>query len=351
MNDSEMYRANINPSTLYTKKILGEDVDVHPMKMNIYELQFLPDNPRVYSCTHGDPEFANKTEDEQQKFIFEKLCEQNSVQKLKKSIREHQGLLENILVRYDKMQVVEGNSRLAVYRLFDKEFPDDGWGEIQCDVVSSLSEEQQAAYLSQIHVIGKKNWTAYERAHYVYRFWDSGWRQKQIADVLTLSPSTVSNDINIIESMRENNDKNQSHFSFYKVMLKQNDIRNALQENDDLKNCLTEKIRNFGKPGIDEEFSAQQLRDQLPAVLKKPKLLQKFINGKSSLEECSHLAEISAVQKKMKSARETLDDITFLDIKALDNGEVYPVRYEVKKLEKGVKKLSNMLEEHARAFK
>ena len=74
------------------------------------------------------------------------------------------------MVRHDTMEVIEGNSRLAAYKkLYDAEEEErDQWEFILCQIVSSLTKEQLAAYLHQLHVKGKTNWTAYEKANFAY---------------------------------------------------------------------------------------------------------------------------------------------------------------------------------------
>ncbi len=99
-------------------KILRETVEVGNDYHNIYELKFLKDNPRVYSCIYNEPGFDNLPEVVQQEKIFEKLQVEPSVKNLVPEIKRHGGLMERILVRLDTMQVIEGNSRLAAYRTY-----------------------------------------------------------------------------------------------------------------------------------------------------------------------------------------------------------------------------------------
>ncbi|MCY4489590.1 MAG: hypothetical protein OXF11_21115 [Deltaproteobacteria bacterium] len=135
--------------------ILGEAVPVASGEVDIYKLKFLRDNPRVYACTHGEPGFEDRTEEEQQELILERLREEPSVRNLVPDVKRHGGLIEPIFVRNDTMEVIEGNSRLAVYRLLDQRNEEGEWGRVQCELVSSLTEDQQAAFLNQVHVKGK----------------------------------------------------------------------------------------------------------------------------------------------------------------------------------------------------
>ena len=85
----------------------------------------MKDNPRVYACTHGEANFDNLMEEEKQDIILEKLLQEPSVKKLIPEVKRHGGLMEPILVRRDTMEVIEGNSRLAVYRQLHQK--NEGW--------------------------------------------------------------------------------------------------------------------------------------------------------------------------------------------------------------------------------
>ncbi len=342
MNDSRFHRASGDNITM---NILGDEIPVTTRKINIYELKFLPENPRVYSCIRETSDFASRTEDEKQAVIFERMSAEPSVKNLKADIKKHNGLLENILVRHDTMEVIEGNSRLAVYRLFNEADRHAGWDMIQCDLVQSLTPVQQASFLSQIHVKGKTEWTAYEKNNFAYTLSeDSGWDIDSIAEALNESKQTVKTRINVIQSMKDNHDDNRSHFSFYDVMVRQSEIKKALKSNNELKTCLFERIRNFGTSENQEEFTAQELRDKLPTILKKPKQLRKFIkNNQSSLDDHYHQAKINNVQDKVKQARKVLE-IERKEIQGLSAGELNAIKLEAKRLTQDVERLLGMID-------
>ena len=45
-------------------KILGETIPMASDYVDINQLKFLKDNPRVYACTHGEANFNNLMEEE-----------------------------------------------------------------------------------------------------------------------------------------------------------------------------------------------------------------------------------------------------------------------------------------------
>lgn len=124
------------------KELLGEDIPLSSDYLEIHNLKFLKDNPRVYACTHGHPDFQNRMPEEQQEIIFKKLLEEPSVKNLIPDVKRHGGLVESILIRKDTMEVIEGNSRLAVYRKLYEDEKEDEWELIPCDIVSTLTDDQ-----------------------------------------------------------------------------------------------------------------------------------------------------------------------------------------------------------------
>ncbi len=127
-------------------KILGRGVDRRSDYLDIHDLKFLADNPRVYACTHGQVNFANKTAGEQQQIIYKELLKESSVKNLIPEIKRHGGLMESILVRWDTMEVIEGNSRLAVYRKLHEIDGKGDWELIPCEIVSKNRDTERSHF-------------------------------------------------------------------------------------------------------------------------------------------------------------------------------------------------------------
>ncbi len=326
-------------------KILKSAIPVSSDYLPIYNLKFLPDNPRVYACTYARPDFEDLTEDEQQKYIFDKLCQEPSVKNLKPDIKLHGGLIENILVRHDTNHVIEGNSRLAVFRLLNDEQPEGEWDYIPCDIVSSLSEREQVAFLHQIHVKGKTTWSAYEKANFAYVRKERGWSVNQIAEQFGESVGTIRTRVKIIETLKENDDHNLSHFSYYEVLVRNKEISKGCQEHSELRKILLKgiKVQGLGQETEDSEFTAQELRDKLPVILKKPKVLKKYIDGKVDLDEGYRLARISKVEENVKQANTLVEDISRSEISKLELSDFNSFRYSTKRLSKSVERITKMV--------
>lgn len=324
-------------------KILGETIPLTNDYLEINALKFLKDNPRVYACTHGEPNFDGLTDEEKQHKIFTKLLEEPSVKNLKPEVKRHGGLMEPILVRHDTMEVIEGNSRLAVYRQLWKEKAEGEWELIPCDIVSSLTPEQQAAFLSQIHVKGKTSWSAYEKANFAYVRSQHGWDVDQIARLFGESQATIRTRIRVIGMMQDNNDNIRSHFSYYDVLVRTSEISEAMRE-EGLRYFLLPKIKSFGSKDEDVDFTAQELRKKLPVILKKPKVLKKYMDGEIDLDEGYQRAKISQVEKNVRQAKDVLSDVSQQDVSQLEQDRFNAFKQGVRKLKQEVERIEKMIE-------
>ena len=327
--------------------ILGKKVQVSSAVLPVDELLFLEDNPRVYAVTHGSVDgFDDLTEEEQQQLIFEKLSDEPSVKKLIPEIQRHGGLIEPILIRYDTKQVIEGNSRLAAYRLLQcQDSAGQGtWDEIPCHMVSQLSDEQQAALLNQIHVKGKTNWSAYEKANFAFVRYKRGWTYQAIADLFGESLGTIRTRVSVVRLMQKSEDDDQRRFSYYDVLVRTRTIWNEVSNEDSpLRQAVITQIKRIN-PDRDQEFTAQELRKKLPAVMKKPKILRRYQRGDVDLDEAYERAKVSHVEQRVKQALAQIEAVEKRDVSNLDQNAVNALRQAVRKLARGVKRVSGLVD-------
>ncbi len=320
-----------------TIAILGQSIPVASGRMDIFSLRFLKENPRVYTVTQGQPRFNSRTPDEQQAEMFRALRKEPSVKNLQEDIKRHGGLLEPILVRLDTMEVIEGNSRLAVYRLLHKDDGKGQWAEIDCDMVSSLTEEQQAAYLNQIHIKGKTKWTAYEKANFAYVRHGKGQSYNSMAKLFGESQQTIRTRVKVIEAMRQNEDGEQSNFSYYDVIVRNPAINSTMDRDDEFCSWIRDSIRRQDKP-----FSAQEMRKKLPVILKKKKILRKLVRDNLELDDAYSRASISKPRKALQRVRGILEDISDGQVRELEPGEFNAFDYDLRKLRNALSRIEKM---------
>ena len=325
-------------------KLLGETIPISNDYIDIYDLKFLKDNPRVYACTHGHPNFDSLIEEEQQDVIFKNLRQEPSVKNLIPDVKRHGGLMEPILVRHDTKEVIEGNSRLAVYRILDKERVAGEWGLISCNIVSGLTDDQQAAFLNQIHVKGKTQWSAYEKANFAYVRKVQGWSLDRIARLFGESDGTIRTRVKVIEMMEKNEDNDRSHFSYYDVLIRSQEISTSMKK-EGLSSLLLTKIKSFGSDDEGDDFTAQELRKKLPPILKKPKVLKKYMAGQIDLDSGYLLAKISDVEEKVKRANILIEEVSHQEVSRLERNQLNAFKQTVKKLSREVGRIEKMIGE------
>lgn len=322
--------------------IQGTPIPCTDEKLAIGRLLFLRENPRVLSSITGIPDFDAKFPEEQQEIIYHKLLKEPSVKKLIPDIRANGGLIEPILVRADTMEVIEGNSRLAAYRKLDSSTQSNKWCSIPCRIVSGLSDDQLATLLHSIHVKGKTSWTRYEKAYFTYHQHKVKGRSiKDVAEIFSVSEGTAYRDVRLIQAMKDNRDSERKNFSYYQVLEATPVIKRELNQNPQLKSVLLQMIRS---PDHGSMLTAPNLRDQLPIVIKKPKILRKFVSGRIDLEAAYYSAKISNTQTKLQKVREILKDVTSAEVEALDPASQKAVAYECRKIDKETSRISRALE-------
>ena len=323
-------------------KILGESVKYGEDYMDIDTLKFLKDNPRVYAVTHGELDFEQKPEEEQQDIILDKLKNEPSVKNLVPEVERHGGLLEPILVRLDTREVIEGNSRLAAYRILRARGASGEWDNIPCYLVSTLTDEQQAAFLNQVHVKGKTQWSAYEKANFAYVRRINGWTVDRIAKLFGESVPTIYTRINAIKTMKDSGDTKRSHFSYYDVAVRKSEIRGKLAESPEFCDRLFEEIRNVGT-GDTTKFTAQDLRNGLPTIIKKPRILARYVKGDVEFTEAWDRAKVSAAEERVKRALREIEEISKADVAGLDQNSLNSLTQAVKKLDRAVGRIRDMI--------
>lgn len=314
--------------------IFNRQIPVQAKLMPIEKLDFFEENPRVYSAIAGEKKPDNS--DDLQDLIYKKMKEQQSVKKLIPTIKKHGGLIEPILVRHDTRQVIEGNSRLAAFRQLYDEKPDEKWAKIPCNYVTRLTPEEQDAYLAHMHMSGKTAWTPYGKANACYvRHKEKGIEIEEIAKRFSTTPLEVRKCIDVIEMMKRNRDKDEARFNHYNTLVRSRKINFQ---------SVAPKVKKFILKEIKEDsFHALELRDQLPDVLAKTDVTEKFVIREMTLEEAYLTARPSQPEKKVKAARDQLDSIERADVSSLDSPKVKALFADTGKLVKSAERVHNMV--------
>lgn len=256
--------------------LCGEEIAVNRRMISQLELQYYTENPRIYSIVRendGEPD---------QNEIENALSNMEHVKELVQSIKANGGVTDPLIVRGGDNMVLEGNSRLAAYRLLAKGDPIK-WGKIKCDVVpNDISDDLVFALLGEYHIVGRKDWAPYEQAGYLWRRNEhQGIEPKQMADELGLSSQKVQHLINVYSFMVKHNETGVSRWSYYDELLKSRAISATRETHPEFDKVIVSKIKSG------EIAKAVDIRDKVIKIATVGgKTLKSFIKKKDSLDQC-----------------------------------------------------------------
>ena len=257
-------------------------------------LKFFIENPRVYSM------FDRSVSDPSQVDMESKLCECDDVRELRDSIEENGGLTVPVVVC--KNVVIEGNRRLAAYRMLSKRDPEK-WSYIPAEILpDDIPESAILIYLGQIHIVGQKDWAPFEQAGFLYRSLETtGMNIKELSESTGLKLSTVKKMVTIFDFMLKHDDQESKHWSYYEQYLSNRSIKKARETNDK----LDEKIVIDIKAGKITD-AKKEIREQLGAVCKSnlsDQLISDYVNNKQTLTSC-----FESIDENDANARRALDN-------------------------------------------
>ena len=270
------------------------------------DLKFYAENPRVFSALHTLDDDAPS-----QETIEKEMCKLDHVKTLRMSIEANGGLLEPVIVRGNV--VLEGNCRLAAYRMLAKVDPIK-WAYIRCTVLpEDITEEQILNLLGTIHIIGRMDWNAFEKAGYLYRTQKKSRRPiNAIADDLGMRVNDAKLAIKVYDRMHKEDDMQPRKWSHYFELFKNPAITNADEENPDMKiiSRVIDKIKN-------EEFTDAKDIRKIGTVIKSQnedalEVLDEFLEGEIELDDAvdltSDLNRAQTIKKGFSNFQKLLKD-------------------------------------------
>lgn len=89
---------------------------------------------------------------------------------LKQSIRTHKGIIHPIIVNREpsgEILVIEGNTRVMIYKEFKEKKVDGDWSRIPAMVHENMSKQMIDAIRLQAHLVGTRAWDPYSKAKYL----------------------------------------------------------------------------------------------------------------------------------------------------------------------------------------
>lgn len=317
--------------------------------LNTADLWFWEENPRVYATVQGNPEFSAASPERRQDIIYAQMLKEESTLRAKEGMERHGGLQEPLIVDLRGNVVIEGNSRLAAARKLAEK--DEGhWGALECKCYNNITEEEKIALLNQMHIQGKVQWTPFAKAATYYRQWEKRhkedtWTKRRIAKINGVSEATVSREVAIIERMVAENDNDPRKYSWYKVVLGNRKLLGKFDRYPSLEQRVMERVKKART--VDNEDSnvkaSSKFRDELRAVVGKPKVLADFAKGKLSLEKAAERARMTSATQKLRKAREHVQAVEREDIDNMSEGERNDAVLAVKRVRQELDRVGSLL--------
>lgn len=318
-------------------QILQELVEYEEKELRVDELKFWSENPRVYSALRQ----SSSGSEPNQKEIEDVMTSLENVKRLRSSIKAFGGLTHPIFVR--KGVVIEGNSRLAAYRLLCR-VDKIKWAKIRCNVLpDDLSDDLVFALIGSIHIDGVTEWTPFEQAGYLFRHLQKSKKPiEAIAKDCGLTPAKSKLYVKVYELMIANEDTNQNKWSYYFEMLKNGDITSKSRNFPELNliDSLCEMIKDgsitkateFREIGKLAKVNSSDANKALKAFLNKEESLESAVTKVSDEDKKRHARDVA------KKFREFLTNSNYV-LQLINEDEEF--KYEMERIISRLRKLSN----------
>jgi hypothetical protein len=190
---------------------------------------------------------------------------------LKESIRTNGGVIHPIIVNKNsngKITVIEGNTRLQIYKEFRQEKAKGVWDKIPAIVHESLPQKNIDAIRLQAHLVGPRPWDPYSKARYLHLLntEDSlttnqivefcGGKRKQVLEYIQ---AYLDMESSYRPQLKSEEDFDTTRFSAFMELQKPR-VQNALASNGYTK-------KDFSKWVIDDLFHPLETVRSLPDIL------------------------------------------------------------------------------------
>jgi len=206
---------------------------------------------------------------------------------LRESIRENGGIIHPIVVNKrlnGTYVVIEGNTRLQIYKDFSENSEPGDWSTIRAIVYEDLGEEQMHSIRLQAHLIGPREWDPYSKAMYLNHL--ANVEHMPMATLISFCGGS-SKSTEIRNMIAAYNDMEKFYRSLCDDEI-QFDIKKfhgfVELQNRNITECLVSHGYNktdFSQWMIDDRFSILQDVRRLPDILKSKKASEVFFKENS----------------------------------------------------------------------
>jgi len=316
---------------------------VERKEMRQADLKFYSENPRVYSALRHD-----SLEEPSQEEIENCMKQMDHVKKLKLSIESNGGLIDPLIVRKGDNVVLEGNSRLAAYRILCATDPIT-WGMIKCVLLpEDISDTAVFQLLGQYHIVGRKDWSPFEQGGYLYRrLKTTKYPVEQMAKELGISKSVARTFVEVYTFMIEHDDVTPDKWSYYEEYLKNTNIKQERKKDPELDNIIVDKVKS-GE--IEKAQDMRKLGDII--ALDNPtskKAVEEIKTGSLTITEAHNdlntAVQVTDIIKQLERFRKSINSVEVMNTVLNSEGDSKEnVKFVLEKIQKRINTMLNKID-------
>lgn len=316
-----------------------KEYEVSEVQLNQCELLFYEENPRVYSALRADRSTPT------QEVIEEKMTSMDHVKQLRLSIEQNGGLIDPLMVvkRNNEYVVLEGNSRLAAYRLLAAKDPVK-WQKVRaCILPEEITDGDIFTLLGQYHLVGRKDWSVFEQAAYLHRQKEStGIATDILAKNVGLTKGKVDAYLKVYSFMLEHDDLRPDRWSYYEEYLKNRGINKYRETHPQMDEVFVKQVKT---EQIKQAMDVRTVLGEIAKVKDKTstKIMQDIIQENISIydghEKFKATGKASNGYQRIKRFHDLIDDDDFQKSLLLEATTNKSIAFELKKIQKAVNKL------------
>jgi hypothetical protein len=265
-----------------------------PVKMELTEVPI-----DKIELDHDNPRIRYRLQLQQDgKELEDVILAMPEVRKLRADIEKNGGLRERPILQMNgngTYKALEGNCRVVCVESLNKKKPSDPrWKKVPARIIpKDVDPKSVAILLSDMHIAGKIQWKAHEKAGQVYHMHHTlGMRIEDIAIYLRASKSTVQRLLDAYRLMVEKfltidegkfAGKGEGKWSFFDELYRSKELRDELKKNPEFSDDFCRWVGSERLPdGADVR--------KLPGILKHPDARKKFEKG-APLPEVTKMVE------------------------------------------------------------
>lgn len=298
------------------------------MELNVNDLEWDIENPRISNSL--DMYGPNPTP-YQISMALSTSSDSNgagTIDVLRESIKNTGGITQPIIVNHtdSRYVVIEGNTRLALYKEFIEKKVKGDWTKIPAIVHEEMTEEAKHQIRLQCHIVGPRAWNPYSKAKYLKKLRDEElFSINRIIDLCGGQKTEIIEMINAFDDMEKyyhekvNDDVfDVRQFSVFRELNSKKKSASALVANGFDKN-------DFGKWVIEGKIGEAANVRKLPDVLNDPNLRKIFLD-KDLKTAISHIkVDSNEINADIKTVSEHLlkeiNKLSWKDVDAIRKGE------------------------------